>query len=91
MRRTEDGNYLVQGTVRQQVVMGEEEWVVPDLFYRAVGYVTVSLKGGETKVGPFLIEGPETTNIVFKVAEKPSHVDFNKYGEILAHDIVVVE
>jgi aminopeptidase N len=91
VRRAEDNSYLVQGTVSQKVVMGKEDFVAPDLYYKAVGYVTVTGAKShvETTIGPFLIEGPETKSIIFKFAEEPLQVEFNKYGEILAKDVIV--
>ena len=88
-RRTEDGNYLIQGVVRQRVVIGKEKHPVPNVFYRNVGHVTVTDKKG-TEYPPvrFVVEGAET-EFQFKVPGEPLEVAFNKYGEILAHDVLV--
>jgi hypothetical protein len=85
--RTEDGHYVVQGEIGQQVVMGEEEYVVPNTYFRGVGAITVT--GRETgKEYPVrvLIEG-EKTPFLFKVPEEPLEVTLNKYGEILSLDV----
>ena len=88
-RRTEEGNYLVQGVVRQRVVIGKEQEPVPNVYYRNVGAITVTDKKG-TEYPPvrFIVEGAET-EFQFKVPEEPLEVAFNKYGEILAHDVLV--
>jgi hypothetical protein len=86
-RKTEDGNYLVEGKIRQRVVAGPDKTVLPGVFYNAMAkVVAIGSKGEYPKVVP--IQGEETT-FRFKVAEEPLDVVFNKNGEILAHDILV--
>jgi aminopeptidase N len=88
-RRTEDGNYLISGKVKQRVVVGKEKTPVPDVFYRHVGHITVTdRKGTEYPPVRFIVEGEETP-FQFKVPKEPYEVAFNKYGEILAHDVLV--
>jgi len=87
-KRTEDGSYLVQGVVKQRVVVGKEKHPVPDVYYRNVGHITVTDRDG-TEYPPirFIVEGAETP-FQFKIPKEPLEVVFNKHGEVLAHDVL---
>lgn len=88
-RRTEDGNYLVQGVVQQRVVVGETKEVMDDVYYLGAVPVTVTSRKSENEFQAMIrVEGPES-KFAFKVPEEPLEVAFNKYNEILAHEIIV--
>jgi hypothetical protein len=90
VRRTEDGSYLVEGTIRQRVVLGSgRNFEVLDGKYYA-GVVNVQVLGKKNKEyeSRILIQGAETP-FKLKVPEKPLEVALNKDGGILAHDVVV--
>ena len=86
-RRTEDGNYLITGKVKQRVVTGKEKTPVPDVFFRNVGHITVTDRDG-TEYPPvrFIVEGEETA-FQFKVPKKPFEVALNDDKEMLALDV----
>lgn len=90
-RKTEDGKWLVEGTIKQRVVAGKYKQEIPGLYFRAVAPITfVTYEGKEFKTPkPLLVQGPETKIPPLKVPEEPVQVIFNKDGEILAHDLVV--
>ena len=79
----------MQGVVKQRVVIGEEKLPVPGVYYRSVGHITVTdRKGTEYPPVRFIVEGAETP-FQFKVPQEPEEVAFNKYGAILAYDVLV--
>jgi hypothetical protein len=86
-RRTEDGNWLVQGTVRQHVVFGKKKEELEGVYFR--GVVPITVLGVDRQEYPvrLIVEGEETP-FAFKLPVKPLEVDLNKYGEILAHDVL---
>ena len=89
-RKNEQGKWLVEGTIKQRVVMGAEKTELKGVYYRGVAPLTfVDLNGKEVKSAkPMLVEKAETP---FKliVADEPEFVYFNKDGEILAEDLLV--
>ena len=87
VRQTEDGMYLVEGTVDQRILVGDERHEVPGQAFVAVVPVTVEVKGGQTFQKKVVLEGP-STRFAFKVPDKPKSVELNKYGEALAWDVV---
>ena len=90
-RKTEDGKWLVEGTIKQRVVAGKYGQVLPGVYYRAVAPITfVTYDGKEFKTPrPLLVEGPETKVPPLKVPLEPVQVIFNKEGDILAQDVLV--
>jgi hypothetical protein len=86
---TEDGGAIVEGTVQQRVVAGQrhDKTVLQGTYYRGVVPLTVVGKKGEYQK-KLVVESAETP-FRFKVPERPLDVALNKYGEILAHDVVV--
>jgi hypothetical protein len=90
-RKTEDGKWLVEGTIKQRVVAGKFKQVLPGVYFRAVAPITfVTYDGKEFKTPkPLLVQGPETKIPPLKVPEEPVQVIFNKDGEILSHDLLV--
>jgi hypothetical protein len=89
-RRNEQGKWIVEGTIKQRVVMGEDKTELKGVYYRGVAPLTfVDLGGKEVKATkPILVQGAETPFKVI-VAEEPEQVYFNKDGEILAEDLLI--
>lgn len=88
IRKTEDQQYLIEGSIKQRTVMGKEKIPMPGVFYRGVAPFTfVFHNGKEAKSKPILIQG-EVTPFKLKLPDEPKQVVFNKDGEILAHDVL---
>ncbi len=89
VRQTEDGGWLIEGSVEQRVLVGSsrERIVVDGSYYRGVVNVTVLAKGQEYR-SRLVLDGP-TTPFKLKVQDKPVEVALNKHNEILAHDVLV--
>ena len=87
-RRLEDGTYMVEGAVHQQVLLGPNKDVLPDTYYVAVIRMTIDGKKGKTYAKTLVVDGPET-KFQIKVPEQPKAVHLNEQGEVLAHDIVM--
>lgn len=87
VRRTEDGGFLIEGTVKQRVILGRTGEVLEGQTYRGVVDVTVDAKGGPF-VSRLIINGPETP-FRLKVPAKPLDIVLNKDNELLAYDVVV--
>ncbi len=88
VRPTEDGQYLVEGTVRQKVVAGEDDHEMDGVFFRGVTRITD--QKAERSHWVYIDAKPETT-FKKKFAEKPGRITFNEEGDILAHDVVYKE
>lgn len=86
-RATEDGQYLVEGTIKQRVVLGKKEDVLKNTFFRGAVPVRIVYTDGTTEDKPVLVEG-ELTRVRFKVAKKPKKIVFNGEGEILLEKMV---
>ncbi len=82
-RPTEDGQYLIEGTIFQRVVLGKKHDVLKDTYYRGAIPVKVAFADGTSKKFPILVEGKET-HIRFKVTKKPRKIGFNAENEILS-------
>ena len=89
VRQTEDLGWLIEGTIKQRVVVGSSRnnHVLEGRYYRGIVDIIVEAKGDEYK-SRVLIDGPETP-FKFKVPSKPLEVALNKYNGILAHDVLV--
>ncbi len=89
VRQTEDGNWLVEGTVQQRIVIGNQykKHVVDGQYYRGVVPITV-IAGKQEFQSRLLIEGAETP-FRLKVPERPLDVILDKNGDILSHAVVV--
>ena len=89
-RMAEDKTYIVEGNIKQRVVLGPDKQVLEGAFYR--GIITVTVTGVDKQDYPvrILVEN-ETTPFQFKVPVKPRDIVLNKSGEMLAHDIFVNE
>jgi hypothetical protein len=84
VRQTEDGKWLIEGTIRQRVRLGNSDHVMQGRFYRGIVYVTAKGKGGPYRKR-IVINGPETP-LLLKIPVKPLEVAVNEDGEMLAHD-----
>jgi len=89
-RRLEDGGYMVEGTIHQEVLLGTRKEVVPDTYYQAVMRVTIDGKKGKAYAKTLVVDGP-ATEFKVKVPEQPRGVHFNQRGEVLAHDIIIMD
>jgi hypothetical protein len=89
-RKNEQGKWIVEGTVKQRVVFGDDKTELKGVYYRGVAPLTfIDSNGKETKAAkPLLVQGAETPFRVI-VGEEPEQVLFNKDGEILAEDLLV--
>ena len=85
-RQTEDGRYLIEGTILQRVVAGPKEQVLEDTYYRGSVPITVEFGRDDSELFPILVEGKETI-FQFKVDKKPKKIVLNAEGEILAQRI----
>ncbi len=89
-RQNEQGKWVIEGTIKQRVVMGADKVELKGVYYRGVAPLTfVDLNGKEVKSAkPMLVQAAETP---FKliVADEPEHVYFNKDGEILAEELLI--
>jgi hypothetical protein len=86
VRQSEDGSWLIEGVIRQRVLLGTTDHVMQGTVYRGVVDVTVKAKG-EQYVKRIVINQAETP-LQLKVPAKPVDVALNKHGEMLAHDTV---
>jgi len=89
-RKNEQGKWIVEGSIKQRVVMGADKTELKGVYYRGVAPLTfVDSNGKEVKSArPMLVQGAETP---FKliVADEPEQVYFNKDGEILAANLLI--
>jgi hypothetical protein len=87
-RQAEDGAYIVEGTIQQEVFVGAKGRRLPGVYYRGIVPITVRGKGQMEYPAKVVVEGPET-EFQFKVPEEPREVTLNKYGELLAYDVLM--
>ena len=87
VRRAEDGGYVVDGVIKQRVVIGsgKDLTTLEDRLYRGIVYVSAKAKGAAYK-HRVIINAVETP-FQFKVAKKPFDVVLNDDGEMLALDV----
>ena len=81
-RPTEDGAYLIEGKIQQRLVLGKDDEVLEDRYFRGRVPVVVEFRRGEPLTRWVLVEGPETF-VRFKVAKKPKKIVLNGHGEVL--------
>jgi aminopeptidase N len=90
MRQAEDKNWIVEGNIKQRVVLGPDEQVLEDTYYR--GIITITVTGVDKQDYPVRILIEEaTTPFAFKVPVEPRDVVLNKNLEMLAQKIFVNE
>ncbi len=82
-RKTEDGQFLVEGTILQRVILGKKQEVLPETYFRGAIPVKISFADGSVQKVPLLVEG-ETTTVRFKVPKEPKKIGFNADNEILS-------
>jgi hypothetical protein len=90
IRPTEDGAYLIEGTVTQAIMIGygKSARKVDGKFYRGVIDLTVTgKKKGEEFQKKLVING-ESTEFRVKVPVKPVEVAINKGGGMLSRDVI---
>jgi aminopeptidase N len=90
VRPTEDGKWLVEGTIKQRVVIGSSRSpeVVEGQYYRGLLEIAIKTKSGDMPPQRALVEGAETP-FKLKVAEKPIEVTLNQNGGMLAHEVLI--
>jgi aminopeptidase N len=86
-RQAEDGTWVVQGNIKQRVVLGAEKREMPGQVFRGKIMITVLDKKKQEYNVPVVISD-EDTPFAFKVPEEPFEVTLNKNGEMLAHDVL---
>jgi aminopeptidase N len=87
VRATEDGKFMVEGEIQQRLLYGIKKEPLEGQYFTTVVPITVTLGGGKEVQFKLKVEGPKTP-FKFKVGEQPLEVVFNKYGEVLAYDII---
>jgi aminopeptidase N len=89
-RKNEQNKWIVEGSIKQRVLLGADKTELKGVYYRGVAPLTfVDLNGKETKSAkPMLVQGAETPFKVI-VADEPEQVYFNKDGEILAEGSLI--
>ncbi len=87
-RKTEDGKYLISGKIKQRVVSGKNKYVLDGVYFTGIVPITVIAAKGKEFPAKIRVQGAETP-FQFKVSDEPVDVVLNKYGEILAHDVLV--
>jgi len=90
VRKTEDGAYLIEGNVEQQIVIGNGRTAkrIKGRHYR--GVIDLMVKGnkkGEEYQKRIVVNDPKTSFRV-KVPVKPVVVAINNGGGMLAHDVI---
>ncbi|NIM01788.1 MAG: hypothetical protein GTN89_13380 [Acidobacteria bacterium] len=85
IRRNEEGNFLIEGVIKQQILLGTSEYVLEESAYRGFVDLTVKTKK-DSYLKRLVINNPETPFRVV-VPAKPLEVLLNNQGEMLAHDI----
>ena len=70
-RATEDGKWLIEGTIRQRTVVGLKKHAVDGVFFRGKVPLTVTFPGGREAAVPIVVEG-EVTPFKFKMPEECS-------------------
>ncbi len=88
--KAEDGSITLRGRIDQRVMVTTKppaREVLPGVVFKGVGGITMTGRSGkEYRKRVFL--GP-TTSFEEKLPEEPKEIRFNKYGEILAYDVIV--
>jgi aminopeptidase N len=83
-RKNEEGKWIVEGSIKQRVVMGEDKTELKGVYYRGVAPLTfVDLNGRETKSAkPMLVQGAETPfKLIVVLLEKSNSYYLSQYGE----------
>lgn len=83
---SEDGQWIVEGTIEQQVVIGMKKDPLEGQYFEAMVPITVSCRNGKEYQKKLVVSGASTP-FRFKVPDEPKTVVLNKYGDVLALDI----
>lgn len=88
-RRTEEGAYVVEGKLKQRVVLGRDKIVLPGKLFRGVASITVTGKD-KKEYGPVRIPiNNSEESFRFKVPVEPLEVTLNKGLDMLSEDVLV--
>jgi aminopeptidase N len=88
-RQAEDGSYVVQGNVKQRVVVGRDKTELPNTVFRGVASITV-LGKDRKEYGPVrVVMNKAEEPFVFKVPVEPLEIVLNKNLDMLSHDVLV--
>jgi aminopeptidase N len=83
---SEDGQWVVEGTIDQQVVVGLKKDLLEDRFFEAMVPITVTCRNGKEYQKKLVVRGASTP-FRFKIPDEPKEVVLNKNGEVLALDV----
>lgn len=92
-RANGNGGHIIEGAVEQRVLVSPKlkpRRILQGKAFVCVAYLTVTGKSGKEYQHRLDIEGPNTP-FTMTVPEKPKSIVLNKYGETLAHDVIVSE
>jgi hypothetical protein len=88
--RNPDGTWKVEGLIEQKV-MATTRWperkVLPEVYFQGGAFVTVTGRSGKQYQRKFALTGARTI-IEDTLLEEPAEVILNKYGEMLAYDVI---
>ena len=85
IRPLEDGEFVIDGTIEQRVVVGYDKHLLEGEYFEAM--VPVTVLGKKSGYKKNLIIRGESTPFMFKVPEEPRKIILNHNGEVLAHDV----
>ena len=88
VRETEDGGWLIEGTIKQRIIVGSKRnfQVVENKHYRGVVNITATTGKGQEFTSRKVIDGTETA-FRLKVPQKPVEVTLNKEVGMLSRSI----
>lgn len=89
IRETEDGGYLIEGTIDQEIVIGNGRGAKKVAgHYRGVIDLTVKGRKKGEEFQKKIVVNDVSTSFRVKVPVKPIEVAINKNGGMLAHDVI---
>ncbi|MCH7781228.1 MAG: hypothetical protein IH848_10300, partial [Acidobacteria bacterium] len=89
IRETEDGGYLIEGTIAQEIVIGNGRGAKKVAgHYRGVIDLTVKGRKKGEEFQKKIVVDDASTSFRVKVPVKPIEVAINKNGGMLAHDVI---
>ncbi|MGH9388851.1 MAG: hypothetical protein ACRD1Z_04495, partial [Vicinamibacteria bacterium] len=91
VRPTEDGKYLVEGQVEQKILVGRKKDVLEGTYFRGRVPITIKWKDGNEQFYDLIVEAQSKTTFKFKLPQAPASLVFNKYDEMLAHDVIATK
>ena len=93
VRTAEDGSIIIDGKVEQRILLkpklATKKEVMEGRYFTGIIPITVVGKSGKVYRKRLVIQEP-SKGFQMKLPEKPKEIIFNKNGESLAYDIVVV-